>query len=124
MQIRQQLAEQSDGYLEDIQDERLSDRCSGVTLNVKRGDPGSLVHKNMCEVEPYTGMGTGGWQKRLVEVILDQPDVTGHKNSHGATPEAAVHAHVLTLESGDVKMKNTKHLVPASRTGQRLRRLG
>ena len=67
----------------------------------------------MCEVEPFTGMPSGGWQKRLVEMILDQPDVTGNRNSYGATSEAAAQAHVLTLEGGDVKMKHTKHLVPA-----------
>jgi len=71
VQIRQQLAEQSGGYLEGIEDEKNLDMISGVTLNVKRGEAGSLVHKHICEVEPYTAMPSWGWQKRLVESILD-----------------------------------------------------
>ena len=82
-------------------------------MNVKRGEPGSLVHKSMCEVECYTAMPSNGWQKRLVELILDQPDVTGNRNSYGATPEASIEGQMLMLEGGDVKIKNTKQLVPA-----------
>ena len=77
-QIRQQLAEQLGGHLDEIEDQRVYDQISGVAVGVKRGEAGSLVHKNMCEVEPYSGMPSDAWGKRVVELVLDHPDVTGN----------------------------------------------
>ena len=79
---------------------------------MKRGDPGSLVDICQCEHEPYTGIATGPWQKKLLQLVLGQDEVRGNRLNFGATPEATLHEQILTLEDGSVKVKSTKWTVP------------
>ena len=73
---------------------------------------GSLVDRNQCEHEPYSGMASGPWQKKLVQMVFSQDDVQGNRSIFGATPEATQHEQILTLEEGNMKVKSSRWTVP------------
>ena len=91
---------------------KVQDMISGAACGVKRGEPGSLVDRNQCEHEPYSGMASGPWQKKLVQMVLGQDDLHGTRSIFGATPEATQHEQILTLEEGSMKVKGSKWTVP------------
>ena len=66
-QLREATAAQS-GVMDE--ESKVQDMISGAACGAKRGEPGSLVDRNQCEHEPYSGMASGPWQKKLVQSVL------------------------------------------------------
>ena len=106
---------------DEYEESKVSELISGVTAGVKRGAAGSLADRNLAANEMYTAMPDQGcsWQRRLVQSVLGQDDAQGNRLSLGATPESTRNEQVLTLESGEVKVKATKYAVPIRQTWNR-----
>ena len=81
---------------DEYEESKVQDMISGAACGVTHGEPGSLVDRNQCEHEPYSGMASGPWQKKLVHMVLGQDDVQGNRSIFGATPEATQHEQILT----------------------------
>ena len=57
-QLQDATAAQSGMLNDEYEESKVQDMISGAACGVKRGEPGSLVGRNQCEHEPYSGMAS------------------------------------------------------------------